>query len=108
MKEFQVFSSLTINVEECEASWIGRAENRTSKQVKCKWTSLTKSCIKILCIYFSYNKALAEKENFYNLSLDCHTLLNIWKRSYVSLQTKSPNYLNSAITEAQGLSKNQA
>ena len=38
MKEFQVFSSLTFNVEKCEASWIGRAKNRTSKQVKCKWT----------------------------------------------------------------------
>ena len=29
-------------------------------------------------------------------------------RSYVSLQTKSPNYLNSAITEAWGSSENQA
>ena len=36
MKEFQVFSSLTINVEKCEASWIGRAKDRTSKPVKCK------------------------------------------------------------------------
>ena len=64
MKEFRVFSSLMINVEKCEASCIGRAKNRTSKPVKCKWTSLTKSCIKILGIHFSYNKALAEKENF--------------------------------------------
>ena len=88
MKEFRVFSSLTINVEKCEASWIGRAKNRTSKLVKCKWTSLTKSCIKILRIHFSYNKALAEKENFYNLSLDCHTLLNIWKQRWLSLAGK--------------------
>ena len=51
MKEFRVFSSLTINVEKCEASWIGRAKNRTSKPVKCKWTSLTKSYIRILGIH---------------------------------------------------------
>ena len=88
MKEFQVFSSLTINVEKCDATWTGRAKNRTSKLVKCKWTSLTKSCIKILGIHFSYNKALAEKENSYNLSLDCHTLLNIWKQRWLSLAGK--------------------
>ena len=88
MKEFRVFSSLTINVEKCEASWIGRAKNQTSKPIKCKWTSLTKSCIKILGIHFSYNKALAEKENFYNLSLDCRTLLNIWKQRWLSLAGK--------------------
>ena len=88
MKEFQVFSSLTINVKKCEASWIGRAKNRTSKPVKCKWTSLTKSCIKILGIHFSYNKALAGKENCHNLSLDCRTLLNIWKQRWLSLAGK--------------------
>ena len=88
MKKFQVFSSLTINVEKCEASWIGRAKNRSSKLVKCKWPSLTKSCIKILGIHFSYNKALAEKENFHNLSLDYRTLLNIWKQRWLCLAKK--------------------
>ena len=43
---------------------------------------LQKSCIKILCTHFSYNKALAEKENFYSLSLDCRALLNIWKHRW--------------------------
>ena len=88
MKKFQVSLSLTISVEKREASWIGRTKNRTSKPVKCKWTSLTKSCNKILGIHFSYNKALAGKENFYNLSLDCRTLLNIWKQRRLSLAGK--------------------
>ena len=78
-----------INVEKCEASWIGRAINRTSKLVKCKWTFLTKSCIKILGIHFSYNKALAEKENFYNLIRLSYTIKHMetkmvifsWKNS---------------------------
>ena len=61
--KFRKFSSLTINVEKCEASWIGRAKNRTSKLVRCKWSSLKKSYIKILGIHFSYNKALEEKED---------------------------------------------
>ena len=77
MKKFQEFSSLTINVEKCEASWIARAKNRTLKLIRCKWSSLTKICIKILGIHFSYNKALAEKENFYSLNLNCRALFNI-------------------------------
>ena len=88
MKKFREFSSLTISVEKCEASWIGRAKNRTSKPIKCKWSSLTKSCIKILGIHFSYNKVLAEKENFYSLSLDCQASLNIWKQRWLSLARK--------------------
>ena len=30
----------------------------------------------------------ADKENFYTLSLDCRTLLNIWKQSWLSLAGK--------------------
>ena len=56
--------------------------------MKCKWTSVTKISIKILDICFSYDKALAEKDNFYNLSLDCRTLLNIWKQRRLSLAGK--------------------
>ena len=88
LKKFGEFSSLRINIEKCEACWIGRAKNRNTKPVKCKWTSLTKSSIKILGICFSYDKALVEKDNFYNLSLDCCTLLNIWKQRWVSLAGK--------------------
>ena len=57
-------------------------------QPKIELQALTKSCIKILPIHFSYNKALAEKENFYSLSLDYHALLNIWKQRWLSLVGK--------------------
>ena len=68
LKKFEEFSSLRINVERCEACWIRRAKNRNTKPVKCKWTSLTKSSIKILGI--------------------CFTLLNIWKQRWLSLAGK--------------------
>ena len=87
--KFERFSSLRINVEKCEACWNGRAKNRNTKPAKCKWTSLTKSSIRILGICFSYDKALVEKDNFYNLSLDCRTLLNIWKQKVVILSRKN-------------------
>ena len=58
------------------------------KPIRCKWSSLTTSCIKILGIHFSYNKVLAVKENFYSLNLDCRALLNIWKQRWLSLAGK--------------------
>ena len=112
LKKFEEFSLLRINVEKCEACWIGRAKkNHNTKPVKCKWTSLTNSSIKILGICFSYDKALVEKDNFYNLSLDCHTLPNIWKKRWLSLAGKfqvfkslvasKPVYLATMITVPQ-------
>ena len=47
MSKSQELSSLTINVEKCEASWIGRAKNPTSKPIRCKWSSpLQKAVLK--------------------------------------------------------------
>ena len=36
MKKFEVFSSLKINVEKCEAGWIGKAKNCVTKIISCK------------------------------------------------------------------------
>ena len=47
-----------------------------------------KKSIKILRIYFSYDKKLAEKDNFYSLTLGCRSLLNIWKQRWLSLAGK--------------------
>ena len=88
LKKFEEFPSLRVNTEKSEACWIGRAENCNTKSVKCKWTSLTRISIKTLGICFSYHKALVEKNNFYNLSLDSLTLLNIWKQRWLSLAGK--------------------
>ena len=78
--QYMAFSSLKMNVEKCEACWIGRSKGDTEKRVKCKWISLTNNAIKILGTHFSYNKLLERKMNFYNLVTDCLTILNIWKQ----------------------------
>ena len=46
MKQFREFSSLTINVEKCEASWIGRAKNRTSSRSGVSGAPLQKAVLK--------------------------------------------------------------
>ena len=88
MHEFENYSSLRANVDKCESCWIGKAKKKVSKPIKCRWTSLAKISIKILGIYFSYDKRLAEKDNFYSLMLSCRSLLDIWKQRWLSLAGK--------------------
>ena len=78
MKKFEVFSSLKINVEKCEAGWVGKPKNCVTKMISCKWRSVTQSNIKILGVHFSYDKKLADKENFCTPIIDGRTLLNVW------------------------------
>ena len=92
MKEFEKFSTLRANVEKCEACWIGKAKENESRPIKYKWASLTKKSIKILGIFFSYDKRLVEKDNFYSLILDCRSLLNIWKQRMVVTCTKNSDF----------------
>ena len=79
---------MKFSIDKCKACWIGGAKTSRSKPVRCKWTPLTKKCIKILGINFSYNKTLANKENYYDLAIDCRALLNIWKQRWLSLAGK--------------------
>ena len=88
MGKCQEFPSLKFSVDKCEACWIGGAKTSRSKPVRCKWTPLSKKCIKILGINFSYNKRLANEENYYDLAIDCRALLNIWKQRWLSLPGK--------------------
>ena len=61
---------MKFSVDKCEACWIAGAKTSRSKPVRYKWTPLTKKCIKILAINFSYNKTLGNKENHYDLAID--------------------------------------
>ena len=76
-----------MNVEKCEACWMGRSKGDTEKPVKSK-ISLTNNTIKILGTHFNCNKLLENKMNFYNLVTDCRTILNIWKQRWLSLAGK--------------------
>ena len=88
MKELGTFPSLKIDVETCEACWIGRSKANTDKPVQCKWISLTNSTIKIPEINSSYNKLVKKKTNFYVVRTDCRAILNLWKERFLSLAGK--------------------
>ena len=61
MKGFELFSSLKMNVEKCEACWIGNSKGKADKPVQSKWISLKNNTIKILDTHFSYDKTLGKK-----------------------------------------------
>ena len=88
MKTFGTFSSLKISVEKCEACWLGKSKGNTDKPIDCEWVPLKRKTIKILGTHFSYNKELEEKMNFYNLTMDCRNVLNLWKQRWLSLAGK--------------------
>ena len=88
MKKFEVFSSLKINVEKCEAGWIGKAKNCVTKIISCRWRSMTQSTIKILGVHFSYDKKLADKENFCKPIIDGRALLTVLNQRWLSLAGK--------------------
>ena len=88
MKVYEVFSSLRVNVDKSEACWIGMAKGRTDKPLKCRWVCLQTDAIKILGIYFSYDKQIANNKNFIKLIIDSRALLNIWNQRWLSLYGK--------------------
>ena len=88
MKVYEVFSSLRVNVDKSEACWIGKAKGRTDKPLKCRWVCLQTDAIKILGIYFSYDKQIANNKNFIKLIIDSRALLNIWNQRWLSLYGK--------------------
>ena len=88
MEGFELFSSLTIHVEKCQACWIGNSKSKTDKPVQCKWISLKSNTIKTPGTHFGYDKILELKMNFYNLPRECHTILNLWKQGWLSLAKK--------------------
>ena len=87
-EEVRGISSLKINIEKCEAGWIGKAKNCVTKIILCKWQSMTQSTINILGVHFSYDKKLADRENFCKPIIDDRALLNIWNQHWLSLAGK--------------------
>ena len=61
---FQTFSSLKLNVEKCEACWVGAEKDNPAKPIDCKWFNIASKAIHTLGNYNSYDTDLVEKLNF--------------------------------------------
>ena len=86
--DFGHYSSLRLNEEKSEASWIGSNKSNTSKPLSCKWVNLKNDKIKILGCYSSYCKDLSEKYNFLEVINKLKTCLHVWKSKRLTLAGK--------------------
>ena len=82
---YSLHSSLKVNLEKCEAFWLGRAKFRDDKPITCKWTALNNGCIRILGSFFSYDSLLSQKVNFLTVTESIHTIVNCWKQRGLTL-----------------------
>ena len=61
---FQEFSSPKVNLDNCEACWIGALKFNTDKRLGCSWVSLTNGSLRVLGNFISYNDLIAHQLNF--------------------------------------------
>ena len=76
---FEEFSSLKLNLDKCQACWIGSAKTKLDTPIDCNWVNIEKDKILTLGIFNSYDQSLADKNNFLNLITSMRDTLNIWK-----------------------------
>ena len=65
-KTFQEFSSFKINLEKCQACWIGAAKDKSDTPINCNWININHHNAVTIGVFNSYKCSLAEKHNFLN------------------------------------------
>ena len=77
-KTFQEFSSLKLNLEKCQACWIGAAKDKSDTPIYCNWININHHKVVTLGVLNSYNCSLAEKHNFLNQITSVKERLHTW------------------------------
>ena len=85
---FEEFSSLKVNLDKCEACWIGASKFNTDTPLGCSWLSLTNGSIRVLGNFISYNDLIAHQLNFLNIIPTVKDLLGIWKQRNLTIAGK--------------------
>ena len=80
--DFGHILGLTLNMTKTEAVWLGVNRNRTDKPLNIRWPALP---IKVLGVYFSYDRELCEKRNFGDKIDKAKQIINMWKQRDLSL-----------------------
>ena len=85
---FQTFSSLKLNVEKCEACWIGTEKDNLAKPINCKWVNIASEAIRTLDIFNSYDTDLVEKLNFLDSLKPLNDVIRAWEPRGLSFAGK--------------------
>ena len=85
---FEEFSSLKLNLDKCQACWIGSAKSKLNTPIDCNWINIEKDKILTLGIFNSYDQSLADKYNSLNLLTSMRDSLNIWEYRGLTLTSR--------------------
>ena len=99
LKDFYKFSDLKPNYEKCEIAGIGASKGALGALWGMKSVDLSKECVKILGIYFSYDKILMNDKNFIGTVEKIEKLLNIWRQRQLTLEGKIVIFKTLAISK---------
>ena len=95
----QTFSSLKLNVEKCEACWIGAEKDNPAKPINSKWVNIASEAIRTLGIYNTYDRDLVEKLNFLDNLKPYSDVISAWESRGLSLAGKILVFKTLAVSE---------
>ena len=87
LEMFYEFSSLKINLKKSEIGWLGKKGSLESKGIK--YIDFEKNGLRILGIFFSYNRKLCDKNNSERVATNFETVLSLWKCRSLTLYGKN-------------------
>ena len=97
--KFSFYSGLKPNRKKCEVAGIGVLKGVNLELCGMECVDLTKSCLKILGIHFSYNKILQNEKNFITHVKNIEKILRVWRMRNLTLQGKKTIFKTLAISK---------
>ena len=97
--KFSLFSGFKINHAKCQIAGIGVKKRVKMALCGMDCISLTEDVIKILDIYFSYNKKLEQEKNFLNHIVKIQNILKLWKLRNLTIEGRIVVFKSLAISK---------
>ena len=97
--KFSLFSRLQINNAKCKIAGTGVKKGVKMTLCGMDCIDLTEDAIKILGIYFSYNKKLEQEKNFLNHIAKIQNILKLWKLRNLTIEGRTVVFKSLAISK---------
>ena len=97
--KFSLFSGLKINNAKCEIAGIGVKKGVKMALCGMVCIDLTEDIIKILGIYFSYNKKLEQEKILLNHNAKIQNILKLWKLRNLTIEGRIVVFKSLAISK---------
>ena len=94
-----LYAGFKIINAKCEIAGIGVKKGVKMALCGMECIDLTSDVIKILGIYFSYNKKLLQEKNFFNHIVKIQNILKLWKLRNLSIEGRIVVFKSSAISK---------